>query len=411
MKVLSGKSCHLMVEILIVEGHTLIREYLRSVLERLGHKVTEARDGAEGLELARLKPPAIVFIDTLMPTMDGHEFVSALRSQPGQSTLPVIFWTAAYLKPEALGLAQECGVLHIASKSALPDEISWLVAQCLDEDSSSSALSVEKHVIPEDPTVAQARRSTVGLHNVNHRLSALTELGRSMASQSNVPLLLKELCEGAQYLLGARIAFAFTIDSHSGRMNFSHLSGTSSTPQREDIERVCILWLENLSPQNRTARVGADNDVMVQAFQAALPRCTKPYLGAVMLNSIAGTVGALVLGTKLGVTDFNEEDELIASAVASQAGVAYQNLASTVELQQSVTELRAEIALRRKAESELHDVDTDYKSAIQTAPYGIYRADLNGKLLVVNHVMAEMLGYDTEQEVLDLQTTEEIFCE
>lgn len=60
MKVLSGKSCHLMAEILIVEGHTLLREYLRSVLERLGHKVTEARDGAEGLELARLTPPAIV---------------------------------------------------------------------------------------------------------------------------------------------------------------------------------------------------------------------------------------------------------------------------------------------------------------------------------------------------------------
>jgi CheY-like chemotaxis protein len=88
MKVLSGKSCHLMVEILIVEGHTLIREYLRSVLERLGHKVTEARDGAEGLELARLTSPAIVFIDILMPTMDGYEFVSALRSNLGNLLCP-----------------------------------------------------------------------------------------------------------------------------------------------------------------------------------------------------------------------------------------------------------------------------------------------------------------------------------
>jgi CheY-like chemotaxis protein len=227
--------------------------------------------------------------------MNGYEFVSALRSQPGQSTLPVIFWTAAYLKPEALGLAQECGVLHIASKPALPDEISGLVAQCLGEDSRSSAL--DKPVIREDLRVVQAtaRWRTVDLHNANNRLSALTELGRSMANQSNVPLLLKELCEGARYLLGARVAFAFTIDSHSGRMNFSHLSGTSSTLQREDIERVCILWLENLSPQNRTARVVAGNAVMVRAFQAALPRCTKPYLGAVMLNPIAGTVGALVL--------------------------------------------------------------------------------------------------------------------
>jgi two-component system cell cycle sensor histidine kinase/response regulator CckA len=410
MKVLSGKSCHLMGQILIVEGHTLIREYLRSVLERLGHKVTEARDSAEGLKLARLTPPAIVFIDTLMPTMDGYEFVSDLRRQPGQSSLPVIFWTAAYLKPEALGLAQECGVLHIASKSALPDEISRLVAQSLGENSKSSARAVDKQIIPEDLRVAQARRSAVDLRNADDRLTALTELGRSMASQSNVPLLLKELCEGARCLLGARVAFAFTIDSHSGRVNFSHLSGSSSTLPREDIERVRVLWLENLSPQSRTARVVAGNDVMVQAFQAALPRYSKPYLGAVMLNPIAGTVGALVLGTKIGVSDFNEEDELIASAVAAQAGVAYQNLASTVELHDSVTELQAEIALRRKAEAELRDAETNHKSTVQTAPYGIYRADLNGKLLLVNHVMAEMLGYDTEQEVLDLPTTGEIFC-
>jgi CheY-like chemotaxis protein len=45
MKAFRGKSRRLMAQILIVEGHTSIREYLRSVLERLGHQVTEARDG------------------------------------------------------------------------------------------------------------------------------------------------------------------------------------------------------------------------------------------------------------------------------------------------------------------------------------------------------------------------------
>src|SRR5580704_5705180 len=128
-----------MVRILVVESHTSSREYLRSVLERLGHQVTEARDAAEGLEAARLTLPAIVFIDILMPTMDGYEFVSALRSQPGQSALPVIFWTAGYLKREALGLAQECGVLYIANKSAPAIEICWLVEECLGEGPRSSA--------------------------------------------------------------------------------------------------------------------------------------------------------------------------------------------------------------------------------------------------------------------------------
>jgi PAS domain S-box-containing protein len=403
-----------MAQILIVENHISSREYLRSILERLGHQVIEARDDTEGLGLARLTPPAIVFIDILMPTMDGYEFVTALRSQPGQSTLPVIFWTAAYLKPEALGVAQECGVVHIASKTALPDEIIWLVAQCLGEDHPRpSAVMLDKKVIPARHGGSQDTpiRRSADLHTCSNRLSALSELGRAMAEQSNVPLLLKELCEGARYLLGARVAFAFTINSHFGQMNFTHLSGTPSGMQREEIEKVCILWLEKLSPQNRTARVGADHEVMARAFHAALPRCTKPYLGAVMLNPLDGMVGALVLGTKVGRTDFDEKDELIAGAVAAQAGVAYQNLASGAELQESLAQLEGEIALRRTAESALHNAETDYKSTIQTAPYGIYRADLHGKLLMVNCVMAEMLGYDSEQEVVELQTTKEIFCE
>jgi PAS domain S-box-containing protein len=401
-----------MAQILIVEGYTSSREYLRSVLERLGHPVTEARDGAEGLECARLTPPAIVFIDILLPTMDGYEFVEALRSQPGQSTLPVIFWTAAYLKREALALAQECGVLHIADKSALPDEIGWLVEQCLGKDSTSPAPAPDEKLIPADLRVAHdsATQKTVDLQTCNRRLAALSELGRAMANQKDVPSLLKELCEGARYLLGARAAFAFTVDSHC-RMNFTHLTGTSLPIPREDLERVCLLWQEKLNATKGTVRVAADHDVMAGAFQAALPRCTKPYLGTVMLNPISGMVGALVLATKIGVADFDVEDELIASAVAAQAGVAYQNLTSGAELRESFAELDAEIALRRTAESELYDAERDYKSSIHTAPYGIYRADLNGKLLIVNRVLAEMLGYDSEQEVVDLETTEDIFCE
>jgi PAS domain S-box-containing protein len=402
-----------MAQILIVDSNTSSREYLRSVLEQLGHQVKQARDGMEGLELARLTPPTILFIDILLTTMDGGEFVTALRSQGGQSTLSVILWTAAYLKPEAAGVAEECGIVHIAIKTASPDEIALLVAQCLGEGSESSALVLNMKAIPAHLGVSRGSdvQRSVDLHTCNDHLSALSELGRVMANQCDVPMLLKELCEGAQYLLGARVAFAFTIDTHSCQMNFTHLSGSSSTMPREDIERVCTFWLDKLSPANRTARVGADHEVMARAFQAAVPRCTKPYLGAVMLNPLDGIVGALVLGTKTGETDFDAEDELIASALSAQAGVAYQNLASGAELQESSTDLQTETALRQTAESELNLAEADYKSSIQTAPYGVYRADLNGKLLMVNRAMAEMLGYDSEREVLDLQTTERIFCE
>jgi len=136
-----------MAHVLIVESHSSSREYLRSVLGSLGHEVTEARDGAEGLECARLALPAVVFVDILMSAMDGYEFVSALRSQPGQFALPVIFRAAAYLRPEALRLAQECGVGHIASKSAPPEEIRRLVTQCLEENPGSSAVASHEKVV------------------------------------------------------------------------------------------------------------------------------------------------------------------------------------------------------------------------------------------------------------------------
>ena len=263
-----------MVEILIVESHASSREYLRSVLERLGHRVTEARDDAEGLEVARLTPPAIVFIDILMPTMDGYEFVTALRGQPGRSAVPIVFWTAAYLKREALGLAQECGVLHIADKSALPEEISWIVDQCLGQDAIPEALAPDKTIILEDLKIAQATvtQRTVHLQTCNRRLSALSELGRAIANQNNVPSLLKEVCEGARYLLGARVAFALTVDSHSNQANFTHLAGTSSPVDREAFEKVCLLWQKNLTATKQTARLQADHEVMARAFQAALPR-------------------------------------------------------------------------------------------------------------------------------------------
>jgi PAS domain S-box-containing protein len=402
-----------MTNILIVESHASSREYLRSVLERLGYQVAQAHDDVEGLELARLTPPAVVIIDILMPTMDGFEFVTALRNQPGQSALPVIFWTAAYLKREALGLAQECGVLHIADKSALPDEICWLVAECLGQDPTSCAPESDKKAIPEDLQTGPGKtpQNAVTLQTADNRVSALSELGRDIAHQVDVPLLLKELCEGARYLLGARVALAFTVDSHSGRMNFVHLTGTSSAVSREDLEKVCVLWQQTLSPETRTATLDADHGAMASAFQVAFPRCTKPYLGAVMLNPLDGMVGALVLGKKIGVTDFSKEDELIACAVAAQAGVAYQNLVSGSELRESLAKLQAEIGLRRTAESDLQSAEADHQSSIETAPCGIYRADSSGKLLMVNRVMAEMLGYRSEQEVIDLQTTQDIFCD
>ncbi len=77
--------------ILIVEDDDGIRETLKYHLVAAGYAVTEARDGAIGLRLARTSRPDLVLLDLMLPGMSGMEFCRALRRS---SRVPIIMVTA-----------------------------------------------------------------------------------------------------------------------------------------------------------------------------------------------------------------------------------------------------------------------------------------------------------------------------
>jgi len=80
------------LRILILDDEADFRSAVRLFLERSGYEVTEAADGAAGLESARLKQPDLIISDIRMPIMSGEDFFKALRT--GKSDLdiiPVIF--------------------------------------------------------------------------------------------------------------------------------------------------------------------------------------------------------------------------------------------------------------------------------------------------------------------------------
>ena len=99
-----------MAAILILEDRAVDRKFLATLLKSAGHVVNEASDGAEGLRLAELTPPDLVISDILMPTVDGYEFVRRLRSLPGSTHTPVIFYTATYHQREARSLARNAAL-------------------------------------------------------------------------------------------------------------------------------------------------------------------------------------------------------------------------------------------------------------------------------------------------------------
>ena len=84
--------------VLVVDDHDLNRELVRSVLERRGQRVLQARDGEEGVSLARLHHPDLVLMDLAMPKKDGLAATRELRADPATRSIPIVALTALAMR-------------------------------------------------------------------------------------------------------------------------------------------------------------------------------------------------------------------------------------------------------------------------------------------------------------------------
>ena len=68
-----------------------------------------------------------------------------------------------------------------------------------------------------------------------------------------------------------------------------------------------------------------------------------------------------------------------------------------------------DVTERKRAEEALRRSETDFRSVVEDAPYGIYRASSAGRFLQVNPALQKMLGYELEQELLKKDLATDIF--
>ena len=81
-------------DILIVEDHPTMREAMRMVLEHEGFDIREASDGQIALDMARKRPPDLMFLDLNIPGTSGAEVLQVLKADPDTADVRVIIVTA-----------------------------------------------------------------------------------------------------------------------------------------------------------------------------------------------------------------------------------------------------------------------------------------------------------------------------
>jgi CheY-like chemotaxis protein len=86
--------------VLLVEDNEDNLVVYRTILEHVGYRVIEARDGEEGVARARQDLPDLILMDISIPKIDGWEATQRLKGDPCTDGIPIIALTAHALEED-----------------------------------------------------------------------------------------------------------------------------------------------------------------------------------------------------------------------------------------------------------------------------------------------------------------------
>ena len=99
--------------ILIVDDDFELSDGIRAVLENLGHKVMQARDGIQGKQLVYQHHPDLVILDMMMPRMGGYPVLEHFK---GKTDAPPIIMITANEGSRHKAYAEYLGVIDYIRK-------------------------------------------------------------------------------------------------------------------------------------------------------------------------------------------------------------------------------------------------------------------------------------------------------
>lgn len=116
--------------VLIADDNPDTRLICKTILEDRGFAVLQAVDGREAVDLARSHRPDLIFMDLMMPVMDGWEAKAELREdEEDVRSIPVVAVTA--YEPERK-VIREAGFCALLTKPLTPTEVVRAVHTCLE---------------------------------------------------------------------------------------------------------------------------------------------------------------------------------------------------------------------------------------------------------------------------------------
>src|ERR1700722_18512851 len=178
---------------LIVDDSKSARLFLARILEKYEIDVDNAENAEAAIEYLTSHRPDVIFMDHLMPGMDGFQAVQAIKNNPLTATIPIMMYTSQEGELY-LGQARALGAVGVLPKQIKPTDVSKVLYQL--------------HLVPDRRSEAQS-----SFKPVNVRLEG-------EAPEAAAPLLSKPLTDSTlrEHFADLRRALVAGIDTQTDRI-------------------------------------------------------------------------------------------------------------------------------------------------------------------------------------------------
>ena len=109
-------------KVLVVDDSRADLANIKNIVTEAGCMVVTAASGQEAIEKAKLEKPELIFMDIIMPEMDGYATCRTLGQDDTTKDIPVVFVTSKNQKADRIW-AQMQGGKAFVNKPYSPDEI------------------------------------------------------------------------------------------------------------------------------------------------------------------------------------------------------------------------------------------------------------------------------------------------
>jgi CheY-like chemotaxis protein len=280
---------------LVVDDSKSARLVLRRMLEKHDLAVDTVESAGQALDFLIHHRPDVIFMDHMMPGMDGFEAVKAIKNNPQTATIPVMMYTSKG-GDLYLGQARALGAVGVLPKTVAPAE--------LFESLRKIGLVKERRSEPR----------TLDEEDASERAEDIKT--RSISPPPGAPFMEPGMQDSAKSLNAAQL------DTHLRSL---------LEEQRVEIRKDMLLSMDTVSQQTNN-RLNKELDEKLDAFKQQLPPVQTPS----MVPTIA--LAGLLLVSLIWNFSMHRQHEQATSAVSAGNDV---EASSQQEAEQTISKLEA----------------------------------------------------------------------